>query len=1192
MTRRRNPLKNNFTHRVPSTQNTYQYSYQVTRSDLAKLRMPRGHVTSPDNVVNQSERKGQKRPRSTEGRHRSPPQPNRGDPGRNPPRGASRSDNRGRPRGRPVSGRVKTTIPKKSSRQTSNYSSSRNDTRARRSEVISNDVWTIPNNLLLTFQSFPWVQFFSIKDGSWVFPKNFETDPEKYDVYRLNLDLLILGLLLNPPFSKWDEFAEFFLQLAMNTNRYYVMIAPNQPKYPWYNKWFLEENTRPFFRIDLLTPLAFQKGLKGEPCSLAPHTTSIFFLGLQGPNVTLRNDSSGFIYPNANWLRLIAHLNNLSSLPYYQTSYHISDRLEVLTFAENYRGTEDMAQELIDFEPPAIIPVPISTTPDMDSVFSANRSFELPSHWLPAIKFTSRQQRKARRVVRSLGEQLDLFPKGPKNFKYWPDPTSVPPVCKICGKQNHPPSKCTKRVLREDECLFSTYYEHLLFRYVTLIHKPYVPLRRAANEGILFWMENEMTRLTNDAKAFRISFVQWAREETGDPSFDWKIIPTYNFSEALNGIDFWAAIGTPIFVLQRLINGFRAEMTMPAISFEIKNRNSPEKIKDLYELHTKPYLEERKICIVPDWFPQVVFSRFLVEEPRKKRPILDCSPMTQFTLCNHFELPPPHSHENSMPNGFIFAVDATGCFCNCWMRHQDRRYLCFFDEYIQQYLAYQHAAFGFAAGPEYADTLMGPIRNWMRFGFAVALWIDDMSFIWDKLDLTAEELMYMLRMILQLFAWLRIRLNEKCILQPKRELPFTGVRLNTLHCKVFVQVKKLRKIWEVIQLIQTQDKVTVRELQSLVGKCHWCMGKSRPLTLSTLQEWINDLIRQNSKKYPSPNQALAMNQALNARVPVPEYLTRMMHEILRYVEMKHFQLTRNNPETWFLITDAGEMSAGGFAYNQHTCTQHFLFDLPQELRPSDASDPAADLSLCSSGTRELWGLLQVLKTALDDSFQIVVNIRVDNMSVLTWIQNINPAKMALVSPYRAKLVREFYEFCTSREITWLIDHHPRDQPLARFADFLSKRTHVHQPWNQSNTIVLTKRGLKKIQHLVKWFKLPSSNRIFNDNIVLPWKDFLVQNIPMIKPLKDMLTAVSVLCIPYGFHRAEPYEIIIANLKRYRFTGFIICPGFSHARNIFRRSFTTYRQLTPGLQFHFTVPKETENLNTAQFAYFMKNGLCW
>ena len=402
------------------------------------------------------------------------------------------------------------------------------------------------------------------------------------------------------------------------------MVAPNQPKYKrWYNKWF-NTHSDDYCRLDLQTPLAFQQGVVGKPSGVAPHTTSLFFLGLKGPNASVHNHASGYVYPNIDWLRKISFANKINVPDYSFCESRIVKRLQALELAEKFRETNNVPDELLSFVPPPLPKIKVSTTDMHDSIWSSDRRIHLASHFARGSVLSSRQSRKLRRTVRTLGQQLDVFPKLPKGSKHWMQP--IPKICSICQKKGHPPNKCTRRILREDECIFSTKYEQWLFRYVTNIHQPYHPVQRPANMGLIPWFEKEMSRISKDALHFRTNFVTWVRKQTKSQDFSWSEHPTFSFSEIANAVDYWAALGTSKYILQRFINGFRVELTNTEVSFEVRNDLPEEKNKELFELHTKPFLEQRKACVVPDWYPQVVLSRFLVEEPTKKRPILDGSP--------------------------------------------------------------------------------------------------------------------------------------------------------------------------------------------------------------------------------------------------------------------------------------------------------------------------------------------------------------------------------------------------------------------------------------------------------------------------------------------------------------------------------------------------------------------------------------
>ena len=1053
-----------------------------------------------------------------------------------------------------------------------------------------NDIWSIPNFLLPSLQQHPWVRYILVRDGSWVFPVAYSSNPERFDFRKISWDKLLTALLLNPPFSIWEECALYFLDIAMKTGKFFLVIAPDQAKYEWHRRWFENEHKLKYTRIDLETPLAFQQGVEGIPRSTAPHQTSIFILGLEGEPVRMRNNASGYVYPNEQWLRNLCFRNNLkirtSDFP-----FDFPARLQALKLAQDFRETEGLPEALKNFVPPELPSIQVSTSDEIDSVWSRDRDYNLPLHFKMGSTPVSREQRKERRVIRSLGQQLMLTPELKKHQKYWKEP--IPQMCRICRKRGHPPNKCPKRVLREDECIFSHAYEQWLFRYITYKHKPYTPLRRPANMGLVTWFQREMARIQRDARHFQESFVHWVQSETGNYQFEWTEHPTFSFSELANAVHFWAAIGTPKYVLQRYVNGFRMEMTDEDISFEISNPLPPEKEKELFELHTKPYIESRKACIVPDWYPQVILSRFLVEEPDKKRPILDASPLTSLTVSTPFALPPPRSHESVMPQGFIFSIDGKSCFCNIPIRVQDRRFLCWRDRHINRMVAANHACFGVANGPEYADTFMGCIRNWLVLAIMAALWIDDMMFIFDKLDMTSDQCYYMLKMVLTVFKWLRVRLNKKCIIMPLREITFTGLRINTWHTRVLVGVEKLAVIGALVHQLGSQRMTTVKTLDTLYGKILWVVGKEGLTSKAhTLHYDLVEHKRRVKREYPDLSEKRIDKLLKKLEVPVPTYLDLMFSQVLARVEKDNYTLHNLDPTKWFIVCDVGDDAAGGFAYTATKTTQRRMYELPEKLKPKYDDNDSKETS---SGTRELWGLMKLFQEQLRHLIDVKIYIRVDNMSVVKWVREKNPEYHMKKCPLRKMLIAAYDDFIFQRNLTVLIDHHPREQPAAQFADFLSKFKSHYEDWASNRLPLLKRRGASIMTHLgPKSFTLNSKRfgqgnwAVFNQNLQIPW-EIIQEAIPRMKPIEDLLMKTPIITIPYGLRRQQPYREILRNLIRYKYTGWIVLPGFPRALNQALKLFTTYKIMKPRVHFN---PPALGPQTTKYYAFFMRKGLCW
>ena len=556
-------------------------------------------------------------------------------------------------------------------------------------------------------------------------------------------------------------------------------------------------------------------------------------------------------------------------------------------------------------------------------------------------------------------------------------------------------------------------------------------------------------------------------------------------------------------------------------------------------------------------------------------------------MASHFELPPPKTHERYMPRGFIFTVDAKGCFCNIPIRVQDRKFLCFWDETLKSYVAYNHAAFGFAAGPEYADTLMKPIVNWMKHGFAAALWIDDIMAIFDKLDLSSEQCSYLLSQLLRIFEWLRIRLNRKCILMPVKEVTFTGMRVNVDFTRVLADCKKLMKAWILIRSTRTKKSCSIVTLKSIIGRLQYVLGPSMPKYYALLQRFIIDSEHEIGRKYPKPHGSAVAQKIQQTLVLVPNYLVRMLHEVLRIVESTNFSLSPvTKRPCWSVITDVGEEEAGGFAYTSNTSTRYFNYSLPLKMRPIEGNSPTES----SSSIRELWGIVQVMKDAFQTCSTIHVNIRVDNTNVVGWLQKLNPVRSSHNVLLR-KLIAEYYNLVETHDISYEIDHHPREQPAAEFADYMSKLHSIHIPWNKAHVISLTLRGFRVVRHFRKKFEWKTLPKIYKQNCSLPWKALLSSPQPWLKPLVDLLRKTPILCIPFGFHRNIVYKDIIENLIRFKYSGAVICPDFPQAINICNQYFTTRKTLRHGKNFHFRLPSEAlPEVN--QIVFFMERGGCW
>ena len=476
----------------------------------------------------------------------------------------------------------------------------------------------------------------------------------------------------------------------------------------------------------------------------------------------------------------------------------------------------------------------------------------------------------------------------------------------------------------------------------------------------------------------------------------------------------------------------------------------------------------------------------------------------------------------------------------------------------------------------------------MKHGILSSVWIDDFFYIIDCLNISATEYALIDSQLMEVFKLLRLRLNKKCIRRPSREVLYTGSRINTNHARVFVSAERLQRYWDFAQEIASQKFTTISRLESLRGKLKFVIGKRGVSpTFNTFDRLLSDNINRALQLHPTPWTSNIHLQVRRRKVHTPTFIQRMFVELLQIVENDTFNLNSRDSLEWYIITDAGDRAFGGFGYTTQIATREFRASLPHNMWPEIDTNHSDEIA---SGSRELYGLVRVMEHILAKITDTRVHVLVDNTNVVDWLLSLNSEKHVPKSPLREKLIKRFYQLCLNNRLDFSIDHHRREQPLAMFADFLSKVDTIHIPWNMARCVTLTVRGWKKIRHLAPKWRLPRIAEITRRNEQLPWKDLLSNPIPIIKPLHDRLQETAVLVVPFGFHNIQRYDHILHNLIRYRYQGIILIPEFSFVTNLFFQYFVRYRYLKKGT--HYRKPRGSRSPRCNFLAFvFEKPGVC-
>ena len=91
---------------------------------------------------------------------------------------------------------------------------------------------------------------------------------------------------------------------------------------------------------------------------------------------------------------------------------------------------------------------------------------------------------------------------------------------------------------------------------------------------------------------------------------------------------------------------------------------------------------------------------------------------------------------------------------------------------------------------------------------------------------------------------------EKSVLNPTQEIEFLGMMINSLSMGVWLLVEKVKKLLEICREYQSQGKLTLRELASLIGKLYSTQPAiaMAPLQVRVLQQKLI-IAQQNQMNY-------------------------------------------------------------------------------------------------------------------------------------------------------------------------------------------------------------------------------------------------------------------------------------------------------------------------------------------------------
>ena len=142
-----------------------------------------------------------------------------------------------------------------------------------------------------------------------------------------------------------------------------------------------------------------------------------------------------------------------------------------------------------------------------------------------------------------------------------------------------------------------------------------------------------------------------------------------------------------------------------------------------------------------------------------------------------------------------------------------------------------------------------------RKGFTVIAYLDDFLLIED----TYKRCLESFNTLIDLLQTLGFSINWGKVVYPCQRLIFLGIEIDTILWWLTLPERKIGEIRDVLQLCLRKNKLTKRELQSIIGKLNFACGviyEGRTF-LKRIIDFCNTLIK--------PNHRIRLNSGVKSR---------------------------------------------------------------------------------------------------------------------------------------------------------------------------------------------------------------------------------------------------------------------------------------------------------------------------------------
>jgi hypothetical protein len=248
----------------------------------------------------------------------------------------------------------------------------------------------------------------------------------------------------------------------------------------------------------------------------------------------------------------------------------------------------------------------------------------------------------------------------------------------------------------------------------------------------------------------------------------------------------------------------------------------------------------------PDQFLSFLFLR--EKKDGSQRPIINFKPFNKWVVYNHFKMENFHLILDMTQKGEYFVkIDLKDAYLTVPIAQKHRKYLRF--QWENQLYQFRVCPFGLASAPHMFTKLLKPVTATLRkMGVKMIIYLDDMIFLNTDPVLLHQQT----QSAIWLLEHLGFQINrEKSITTPTQQIEFLGFQINSQNMIIKLPQEKRDNIMKTCTEMLNQQKPTIRELASLIGKLEAAVRAITPgpLHFRRLQMTKTQALLQNGMNY-------------------------------------------------------------------------------------------------------------------------------------------------------------------------------------------------------------------------------------------------------------------------------------------------------------------------------------------------------